>query len=565
MKKLATLIALALLAVLQAAVAWNAHLLAVAQEGRRGPGEAVRTLKLANRVYPWNDLVHLELGRALFEQAAETLGDPGARDEALLRSSKAFMTALRLNPGSAAGHFHFAQTLLYMNYLSLPVPMPPFEGYKRAAALTGHNTQIFFEVGRVLLARWEELSAEEKDFTLGILEKAMSGRSEDRLSVLLEAWGLGAERDPAVIERILPEDPSLFRSYARFLGERSTRLAARHGALAKAEHLEFLKAKDDLARAERAIDYFQGEEAETRLRSGLRALDSVLFYQSLAGIELIDQGEFETVRKTVLRLLVQDRIDRTRSLDDPDGMLDRYLDLEDRIPVLGEFEAFLRERGLPGEGGLAAGGIGDLRVLAFRTALDFKQNRYRDIVRAGDALASSYLVVPDSGRPDYVRVLVLIGESCLKLDFVYEAENHFRKALEIAPGDLGALLGIERCYERLNDGPKAAAVRRTIEGLLAPRRLDLDLPPVGKGRAFSVDLVLDGRPQLIRIEFEGPRPEAVPLITAVFNGRVAWEGRLEEGAVTFRTAARTGSNALRVEVLGGPVRPVRITRETNER
>lgn len=565
MKKLAMLAALALLAVLQAAVAWNAHLLAAAQAGPAGPGEAVRTLNLANRVYPWNDLVHLELGRALFEQAAETLGEPGVRDDALLRSSKAFMTALRLNPGSAAAHFHFAQTLLYMNYLSLPVPIPPFEGYKRAAVLTGHNTQIFFEVGRVLLARWEELSAEEKDFTLDILGKAMAGRSEDRLSALLEAWGLGAERDPAVIERILPEDPSLLRSYARFLGERTSRLDSRYGALAKAEHLEFLKAKDDLARAERAIDYFQGAEAATRLRSALRALDSVRFYQSLAAIELIDPGEFETVRKTVLRLLVQDRIDRTRSLDDPDGMLARYLDLEDRIPALGEFEAFIRERGLLGEGGLAAGGIGDLRVLAFRMALDFKQNRYRDIVRAGDVLAASYLVIPDSGRPDYVRVLGLIGESCLKLDYVYEAENHFRKALEIAPGDLGVLLGIERCYERLNDGPKAAAVRRTIEDLLTPRRLDLDRLPPGKGRAFSVDLVLDGRPELIRIEFETPRMEAVTLITAVFNGRVAWEGRLEDGAVSFPAATRTGPNSLRIEILGGPVRPMRITRETRAR
>ncbi len=565
MKKLAMLAALAILGVLQAAVAWNAHLLSVAQEGRLSPGEAVRTLQLANRVYPWNDLVHLELGRALFEQATETLGDPAVRDDALLRSSKAFMAALRLNPGSAAGHFHFAQTLLYMNYLSLPVPLPPFEAYKRAAALTGHNTQIFFEVGRVLLGRWEELSAEEKDFTLGILEKAMAGRSEERLSALLEAWGLGADGDPAVIERILPEDPALLRTYARFLGERSSRLDARHAALAKAESLEFLRAKDDLARAERAIDRFQGAEAEARLRSGLRVLDSIRFYQSLADSELIDPAEFETVRKTALRLLVQVRIDRSRSLEDPDGMLARYLDVEDRIPVLGEFEAFLRERGLLGEGSLAAGGIGDLRVLAFRMALGFKQNRYRDIVRAGDALASSYLVVPDSSRPDYVRVLVLIGESCLKLDYVYEAENHFLKALEIAPDDLGALLGIERCYERLNDGAKAAAVRRTIEGLLAPRRLDLDRPSVGGGRAFSADLVLDGRPQVIRIEFERPRAESPTLITAVFNGRVAWDGRLEGGAAAFRTGARPGLNTLRIEALGGPVHLLRITREIQQR
>ena len=156
MRKLALLAGLAVLAILQVSVAWNARLLAIAQEKAGQPGRTVELLELANRIYPWNDQVHFELGKALFEQATNALGDPAVRDAALLRSAEEFRTALHLNPGSAAGHFHFAQTLLYMSFLSLPTPVPSFDEYKKAAALAGHNSQISFEVGRVLLSRWAQ-------------------------------------------------------------------------------------------------------------------------------------------------------------------------------------------------------------------------------------------------------------------------------------------------------------------------------------------------------------------------------------------------------------------------
>ena len=69
----------------------------------------------------------------------------------------------------------------------------------------------------------------------------------------------------------------------------------------------------------------------------------------------------------------------------------------------------------------------------------------------GGLLASSSLIIAPSGRPSYVRILRLIGESNLKLDNVYEAERYYRMALEADPDDLDVLLGLERCYGRLND------------------------------------------------------------------------------------------------------------------
>jgi tetratricopeptide (TPR) repeat protein len=544
-------------------VAWNAHLLAVAQGRPAGPAEVTELLELANRVYPWNDAAHFELGRALFKQATATLGDPGPRDAALLRSAEAFRTALRLNPGAAAVHFEYAQTLLYMDYLSLPVPAPAFEQYKKAAALTGHNSQIFFEVGRVLLSRWPSLSQEEKDFTVDILGRAMAGKSEERFTALVEAWRLSGG-EPSVIDRIMPEDPSLLRAYARFLGERAIFPDARLTALARAEHLEFLRAKNDLLRGQRALDYFQGDEGTALLRSCLRSLDSLRFYQALAGLDLIDRDEFRTVRLTALRALVEDRLERTGSLDDPDGALARYLELEDRLQALGDLESLLKDRGLLGEAGGPAARAGDLRALAFRMTLDFKQNRYRDIVRTGEMLSSSFLVIPGSGRASYVRVLVLLGESCLKLDYVYEAEEYFRQALEIAPEDLEALLGMERCYERLNDGPKAAGTRLRIEGLLSPARLELDGRPIEKGGARTIELVLDGRPRVFRVEFDPLQAGARPLAAVLFNGLVVREGFPEDGALEFTASSRVGPNSLEILAVGAALRPVVLMQRTPE-
>ncbi|MCK7518158.1 MAG: hypothetical protein MZV64_10755 [Ignavibacteriales bacterium] len=93
------------------------------------------------------------------------------------------------------------------------------------------------------------------------------------------------------------------------------------------------------------------------------------------------------------------RIEETRSLADEDGSVAAYLAVEDEFTALGEFEAFLRERGLLGDGTPAGAPLKDLRTLAFRTALDFQLNRYRDIVKTGDLLESSSSSSPRRDGP----------------------------------------------------------------------------------------------------------------------------------------------------------------------
>ncbi len=560
MKKILLLVGLGFLVILQGVIACNARLWWKGKALIANPEERIRVLCRADAVYPWNDLVQFELGKTYFERGAEALGEPATRDALFAKSIDSFLRSLGLNPGSPAAHFHLAQTLLYMTYLSLPTPIPYFEEYKKAAELTGHSSQIYFEVGRILLSRWESMSAGEKDFTLDILRKMLAGRDEERLIDLLETWNLDV-RDYSLIDRIMPEDAGLLRAYARFLGEKSLALEARQAALAKAESLDFLRAKSELDLGQREAEFSRSAEASAHYAAALAALGAIKFYQALAGRELFDPREYAEVRKKARRLLAMNRIEETRSLADADGAIAAYLALEDQFTALGEFENFIKERGLLSEGTSAASPIKDLQTLAFRMAIDFQQKRYRDIVKVGDLLASSSLVISPSGKASYVRILGLIGESYLKLDYVYEAEKHFQMALAIDPENLDVLLGVERCYDRLNDEARAAEARRTIDRLVTPAAVDLGGRLLRKGESFEQVLITDGRPRTIRLEFAPDAGGGRPLVAVFFDGRVVWEGYGNTGSVGFSAAPRPGRNSLEITAISDAVGLVRISQD----
>jgi tetratricopeptide (TPR) repeat protein len=554
-KKILPLSGLAALVLLQAAVAWNARLYWRAR-ATAAPDAKIRLLRRAAAVFPWNEAVHFELGKLYFARGAEALESPAERDESFARSVASHLRSLRLNPASPAAHFELAQTLLYLSYLGRPTPVDSFGEYRRAAELTGHNSQIRYDVGKVLLGRWDILGPEEKEFAAGILAAALDGSGAERLPDLLETWSLSA-RDSALMDRILPEDPASLRTYAAFLGERALDPEARRMALARAEALDVAAARAELDRGRRAADEFRMAEAAEHAAAALKAMEPVRFYQALGGRKLFEPKDFEGLRKGARRLLAMSRIEETRSLSDPDGALAAYLAVEDDFTALGEFETFLKERGLL-EGDEEASPFRDLRSLGFRLNLDFKLNRYRDIARIGGLLASSSLVIAPSGRSSYVRVLRLIGESNLKLDNVYEAERFYRKAIEAAPDDLDVLLGLERCYGRLNDEVRGAEVRAGIERLTSPAEIDLGGEVVPKGGTREAVLVTPGGPRRFRVDLAPSTALGGPLVAVFCNGRVAWEGIGDTGPIEFTAALPPGRTTIEIQALSGPVGLARI-------
>ena len=557
MKKAVLILALAALAVMQSAVYWNMHLLYRAKDGAAGAQEKARVLKRAARVYPWNDDVEFELGKAAFETASESLGTPPERDAALGASVRHFSRALRLNPGSAAGHVHLAQSLQYMSYLGLPVPAAYFDEYKKAASLTGHNSQVYAEVGKVLMAGWESLRPEEKSFALEILKKTLAGKNETRLMDILEIWNLHG-RDYAAIEQALPEDPGILRAYAGFLGDKGLSLDVRQRALARAELLDFSAARSELDQGQRKFEYLETEEAAARGSSCLKRLGSIVFYQDLIREQLISPQEYAQVHKAAYLLLAKTQIERTRTLADPDGFLAAYLALEDQPLAVGEFEKFLTERGLLGDGPDASSRPTDLRVLTLELELDFKQNRYRDITRNGETLEKRPLIIPEAGRVFYARILELVGDSYMKLDYLYEAEKSYSKALSAGRDGLDDLFRLERCYARLNDETKLAGIGRRIAALLTPPETVVGRRPLEKGRPVELALFCEGQPLILIVTFENPAPGSRPLLRALFNGRVVHEGYAEGGALTIPVTPIPGANTLVLESASGTVTLIKL-------
>ncbi|HVP89727.1 MAG TPA: hypothetical protein VMS75_00780 [Terriglobales bacterium] len=543
MKKTLLLAGLAVVAVFESAVYWNSRLLERAEAAAGAAAERVRLLERAGRAYPWNARVSLELGKAWFETGAQALADVATRDAAFEKSVGWFLRSLRLEPGSAAAHFELAQALQYMSYLALPAPATPFEEYKKAAALTGHNSQIYAEVGKVFLGRWSSLGPDERAFALEIIGKTLAGRDPGRLRDLLEVWYLHV-RDFAVIEGVLPEDAGVLRDYARFLGEKALSLEAREKALSRAEAIDFAEAAREVERAQRSFEYGQVEDAAARVSTGLRLLRSIAFYQDLVREARIERQEYARILKTACLLAAEGRIEATRSLDDPDGFIESYLALEDDPLAVGEFEKFLSERGLIGDDAAAGSRPRDLRALALELGLDFKQNRYRDVTKAGEALESGAFVIPEAARPLYARVFGLVGDSYQKLDYLYEAERAYLKAVEAAPGRVEDLARLARCYERLGSERKLADVRARMAALLAPRSRDLGRRPVEPGRPARINVACEAGPSAWTLGFEAARPGGRPLVTVLWNGRVVREAYVEGGGLTFAAKAVSGENSL---------------------
>lgn len=551
-KKVVLLAGLAVLAALQAAVAWNDGLCSRAKAAA-GPEAKTRLLVRANAVFPWNAAVHFELGRAYFESGAEALGEPEARDRFFGLAVESFQRSLRLDPASPETHFHLAQTLLDMSYVPLPAPLGHFDEYLKAAALTGHNSQIYFEVGRVLLDRWPSLTVAEKGFTEDILRKMLAGRNEDRLLSLLGIWALEG-RDEGLLERILPDDAPMLRACARYLGERSLAPLARQSALARAEKLDFTRAQRQLARGRQQDEAFRPAEAKVHYEDAAWVLRSIKFYQDLAGRELIDPREFRRVLTEARRFQAMNGIVRTRSIADEDGVIAAYLALEDDAAALGEFEDFVKSRRLLGEAPAGTASFADLPALALRLALGSRRRDYEEVARIGALAVPGSSAVPTAYRTRYVRVLGLVGEACLERQDLPAAERSFRQALELEPENLDILLGLERCYDPSDLAPAAADVRRTIDRLVSPAAIDLAGRAVGKGETFTVELVTDGRPRTLRLGFEAEVLGSAPLVSIVMNGRVVWEKNGDTGLAEFAVSPRAGRNALEITAVGGAIR-----------
>jgi tetratricopeptide (TPR) repeat protein len=565
LKRVFLLGAIAAIGIVNILMYWNVHLCYRATENTEDPEKKIKILKSANLFYSSNDSVFYEMGKSYFDLGMENLDDKTSSQTYLQKSIQHFNRSLKINPASYFGHFNLAQSLLYMSYVSSDFEDNPYEEYKKAALLAGHNSQVYFEVGKIFLSLWPKLTEEDRDFTRETLKKILESKDPQKVQAIMHIWEMNVS-DYRVMEEMLPEDASIYRMYAQFLGEKSLSSEERQGYLAQAEWLEFERAKDEYISGEGEFQYYRLKEASRSFLSSLRRLERINFYQNLVDQEWINVEEFLELKKSVYLNLAKCTLEEGKDFKQAEGYLRSYLAVEEEVAAVGELESFLKLRGHIKE--RFGERLDDLGNLFFQTLLYFKLNRYRDIMKLGRLLEQSFVVVTEGKKDEYLKVLQLVGDSCQKVDYIYDAGEFYRKALEIDPDNLEILLRIRQNYERLNEEEKIQEIDARMESLLSPRKIELKETGIKKGQRFTQRMTLDGSEIIMDLSINwGKEISLSPLIAVLFNGRVVWEGylRLDEGkgqdadaVLSLPVKSKTGENNLAVIPLNRSVELIRI-------
>jgi tetratricopeptide (TPR) repeat protein len=515
-------------------------------EGVEDVRERIALLEKSNEFCPLNDHVFYELGKSYLDLGLANLGDPAASGASFRKSVKNLKKSILINPASPFSHFYLGQSLLNLGFFSASEEGRPYEEFRKSVLLAGDNSQINSEVGTLFLSRWPELSEGDRDFTLGALQRAMSKRDYRVVARVLNIWLLNV-KDYQVMDKVLPSDARVYRQYAEFLGEKSLSLEERWKYLVQAEALEFEGAARKVQAGDIALSGLQTKEASGHFEAAQDLLTGIRFYQALRGENLITAADYTGLWRSTWLGLAKCRIEEGAGLNEIADMLSRYLAYEERTADVADLAAYLRNRGvLPDKLDKSSG---DLKLLAFELLLQFKQNKYREIVNFGRELQSSFIVVPEEKKPDYVRLLQLVGDSLQKVDFLYDAGDIYQKAIEIDPNNLETLVKIQQNYDRLNEEKKLEDTRKAIDKLETPREIDFGSKRIIKGRAFSQPLVFERQKIVLDLrfsQFSGGQKTGAPLVSVFFNNRVVWEEYLKNGMISVELETSTGQNLLQI-------------------
>lgn len=517
-------------------------------------GDSQEKIDILERSIPTKfstDLVNYELGKSYFDLGIQNLSDKNESIRLLQKAVKNFRQAIQINPASEFSHFYLGQSLFYIKALLPQRNDDPFEEYKKAIRLTGFNSQIFLEVGKIFLSKWSDLSEEDKEFAQDIVKKVLSKKNVKHLHTVLNYWDMNVgELD--LLEEALPEDPKIFRAYANFLGEKSRSTAKRHEYLSKAEFLEYEETRSQLQAGETALLYFRLNEAYDHFYNSLTKLQGIRFYQNLLTSRPIDEKEFLQLKKSVLLNLTKCRIYLGAGLKDVKDYLQAYLELETDNYVLGELESFLEERGLLEE--RMDDDFKDLDTLRFKLSLFFKLNRYREILRVGRLIKNGVISAQENfDIHGYIELLNIIGDAYHKIDNVYDAGDLYLEAYEFDRENIETLVRMLNNYVKRNDEKMVMETENKIQEVLSPPELSMKIIKIDKGRELSQNLRLDGSMIVAEVHFNQDQDGGTPLVTVLFNDLVVWEENLTSDRLKFSAPSNIGDNSLVIIPVNKPM------------
>jgi len=553
-KKTIIVIGIGVLVALNVYVYWGVHLY---YRGTRvvEPEEKLPLFQKARNMNPFYDRVYYELGKIYFDRGVNQVADDDERNENLQRSIHHFIRAVRLNPGSYNTHFRLAQALSYRDYFQ-PVQIDYYDQYKKAALLTTYDEDIYFEIGKIMLSHWEELSDEDRSKAVTMMKNVIQVKKKQGLMDVIEVWATYVE-DYSVINKILPREPEALRLYANFLGGRSLSLKERLEKLSLAESMEFEAAQELYNQGQREARIYHMKNAQSRLSSSLRNLNKIKFYQSLIGEKRIDKNEFMALQKSVLLGSIKLTLQRTGKLEEAEDHLKTYLEMEDQEVRLEELEEFLMERNLLE---IKPGGEESFLRLFFKLIFDFKQHRYREVIEQSGRIEDLYVSSASRSEEELVKVFQIVGDSYQRTDFMYDANKFYQKALDVEPYNMETLLRMRENYKRLNSVDKMREIEERISEVSMPDEMAIEGWKVKKGQAFKIPLMFTEEASVF-INIELKEESVSPLVAVFFNGRVIEECYAEQGRISnLELMTRRGENLLEVKPINKDIELSKITR-----
>jgi hypothetical protein len=557
-KKFLLIVGVLGLMALNSLIYWSVHLYykgeATADSDRR-----ISFLKRSQKLNPINDKVYYELGKAYFDFSVRNVGDNELRDENLEKSIENFIKAVRLNPGAYSSHFRLAQALSYMDYFK-PVEINYYDQYKKAALLTTYDDDIYFEIGKIMLSRWGQLTERDREYTLDMMKNIIGVEGRQGLMNIIQVWATYVE-DYSVINEILPQNPESLRMYADYLGGRSLSLKERLEKLSKAESMEFESAISHYNKGLNEARIYHMNNAQQNLSSGLRLLDNIKFYQSLTGESSINEEEFLNIKKSVLLGLIKLKLQRTGELKQAEEDLNEYLEMEEEDTKIEELEKYMVERNLLE---IKPGGSENLLRFYFKFTFDFKQHRYREIIRERENVENLLYTAASGSNKYMIIILQIMGDSYQGIDFVYDAGEFYQKALDLDPKNIGTLLRMRENYKRLNDTDKIKVVDEKLSEIVMPDEMTFNKREIRKGEAYRIPLLFTGElSEHIDIELVGDSIE--PLVAVFFNGKVVDEQYATGGRISgLELDTRQGENILEIKPINKNIELVRIIRKKNK-
>jgi len=516
--------------------------------------EETQKLKLLEQAesLKWpNDSVYAEKGKIYFTLAMEKLSRGQEAVDLLERSADSLEKALRLNPFNHRIHLYYAQTLQYLvNFTgNEQTEKKILDEYKKAAYLSGYNQDVLFEVGKALMARWPALSQNDKNYTVGILQEILKGGASGRLDEILDIWELNS-RDYEIMYRIIPENSVLLRLYGKFLGERSLSLEERRKVLARAEYLDFIRAKEEYRIGESNLQFMQIEDALKHLQLSRNMLRNIQFYQDFTGDKLIDHEEYRSLWYLSGLYLAKAKIEDGAELKEVEQNILDYVQFETSMQQLDVLISYLQDKNIIERS--PEQGFSDLDKTAFHLKLLFSQNRYRDIIRIGKSLQES-LLVPEEKKSAFINILLLVADSYRKTDYVYNALEIYQKALDLDDSNLEILERLHQNYLWLNREEEAEKIEQTIESFLTDKKIDLSSKKITKGKEFDQRLLLVARPVEFTLFFDRVQNPNPPLVSILFNGRLKWEDYLNSSDVKVLCDADMGMNYLTISPVNSDI------------